>query len=65
MTQITTKELSGLSDLLTVETNMVAKCRAYAAETSDGELKTKYNVVILNRNLQVTSVSTQKSRALV
>jgi hypothetical protein len=42
MTQITTKELSGLSDLLTVETNMVAKCRAYAAQTSDGELKSKY-----------------------
>ena len=38
MTQITTKELSGLSDLLTVETNMVAKCRAYAAHgLQDGD----------------------------
>lgn len=45
MTQITTKELSGLSDLLTVEKNMVAKCKAYAAQTSDGDLKNKYEQI--------------------
>ena len=39
MAQITCKELSALSDLLTVEENMVAKCHAYAALISDSALK--------------------------
>lgn len=39
MAQITCKELSALSDLLTMEENMVAKCKAYAAQMKDSTLK--------------------------
>ena len=39
MAQITCKELSALSDLLTVEENMVAKCKAYACVMKDTALK--------------------------
>lgn len=39
MAQITCKELSALSDLLTMEENMVAKCRCYASQTNDNVIK--------------------------
>ncbi len=39
MAQITCKELSALSDLLTMEENMVAKCRMYACDMNDSALK--------------------------
>lgn len=39
MAQITGKELSGLSDLLTMEQTMTDKYRAYAAQTNDSALK--------------------------
>ena len=45
MAQITTKELSALSDLLSMEKNMVAKYKAYACETTDTALKTQYEQI--------------------
>ncbi len=39
MAQITCKELSALSDLLTMEENMVAKCHFYASQTNDSVIK--------------------------
>lgn len=39
MAQITGKELSGLSDLLTMEQNLMEKYRTYAGETNDARLK--------------------------
>ena len=42
MSQITTKELSALSDLLTMEENLTAKYRKTAADTADGALKNCY-----------------------
>ncbi|MBQ8311282.1 MAG: spore coat protein [Clostridia bacterium] len=42
MAQITCKELAGLSDLMTVEENLVVKCKTYAAETTDSVLKNQY-----------------------
>ena len=42
MAQITSKELSALSDLLTMEENLVAKYRAYALATDDSTLKDRY-----------------------
>ena len=42
MAQITCKELAGLSDLLSVEQNLIAKCKTYAAETTDSTLKNRY-----------------------
>ncbi|MBQ9784073.1 MAG: spore coat protein [Clostridia bacterium] len=41
MAQITCKELSALSDLLTMEENMVAKCKHYASMTNDTALKNR------------------------
>lgn len=40
--QITNKELSGLSDLLSLEENTVAKYKEYAAQTTDSVLKNHY-----------------------
>ena len=45
MAQITCKELSALSDLLTMEKNMVAKYKAYACETTDNALKNEYEQI--------------------
>ena len=45
MAQITCKELSALSDLLTMEKNMVAKYKAYACETTDTVLKNEYEQI--------------------
>lgn len=39
MAQITEKELSGLSDLLSMEENLAKKYRVYAGEVSDSGLK--------------------------
>lgn len=39
MAQITGKELSGLSDLLSMEQNLMEKYRAYAGETNDAHLR--------------------------
>ncbi len=45
MTQITCKELSALSDLLTMEENMVAKYRALSCESEDNVLKNEYEQI--------------------
>ncbi|MBQ8416463.1 MAG: spore coat protein [Clostridia bacterium] len=45
MAQITCKELSALSDLLTMEENLVAKYKAYACNTSDQTLKNQYEQI--------------------
>ena len=42
MAQITTKELASISDLLSLEQNLVAKFSDYAAETEDSALKTTF-----------------------
>ena len=42
MAQITEKELTALSDLLSMEENMVAKFRACACMTNDANLKNEY-----------------------
>ena len=45
MTQITAKELSALSDLLTMEENLVAKYKCYASEATDATLKNRYEQI--------------------
>jgi hypothetical protein len=45
MAQITCKELSAISDLLTVEQNLVAKYKAYACQTTDQTLKDRYEQI--------------------
>lgn len=45
MAEITEKELSAISDLLTVEQNLVAKYRAYASMTNDTVLKNQYEQI--------------------
>ncbi len=42
MAQITAKELTALSDLLTMEENLTAKYRQTATEVSDSTLKDHY-----------------------
>ncbi len=42
MAQITCKELSALSDLMTAEEMMVAKCCALASQCTDQTLKNAY-----------------------
>ena len=42
MAQITCKELSALSDLMTAEETMIAKCRAFASQSNDQALKNTY-----------------------
>ena len=42
MAQITAKELGSLSDLLTMEENLIAKCKQYANESTDMALKGIY-----------------------
>ena len=42
MAEITSKELSAISDLLTMEENVTAKCRAYAGQTNDTVLKNQF-----------------------
>ena len=42
MTGITTKELSAISDLLTMEQTVCAKYKAFASQTTDSALKDCY-----------------------
>ena len=42
MAQITSKELSSLSDLMSAEQLLVTKYQTYAAQSDDPVLKTKY-----------------------
>jgi hypothetical protein len=42
MVQTTCKELSALSDLMTMEENLIAKCRTYASQCTDSVLKNQY-----------------------
>ena len=46
MAQITAKELSAISDLLSVEENLISKYKAYAAETCDSVLKNQYEQMV-------------------
>ena len=45
MAQITTKELSAISDLLSVEENLIAKYKSFATQTTDTVLKEKYEQI--------------------
>ncbi|MBO5293730.1 MAG: hypothetical protein J6B71_00565 [Clostridia bacterium] len=45
MAQITAKELSAISDLLSAEENLIAKYKCYAAEATDSVLKTQYEQI--------------------
>jgi len=45
MAQITEKELSAISDLLTMEENLVQKYRACASMATDGALKAQYEEI--------------------
>ena len=45
MAQITAKELTAISDLLTMEQNLVAKYRDYANQTTDSALKNQYEMI--------------------
>lgn len=45
MAQITGKELTAISDLLSMEENLIAKYRAYACQTSDDALKNEYEQI--------------------
>ena len=45
MAQITAKELSAISDLLSVEENLIAKYKAFANQTTDMTLKAKYEQI--------------------
>ena len=45
MAKITAKELTALSDLLSMEENLVAKYRAYACQTTDTALKDQFEQV--------------------
>ena len=45
MARITAKELSALSNLLTMEQNLVAKYKNYAEQTTDSVLKNHYEQI--------------------
>ncbi len=45
MAQITGKELSAISDLLSMEENMVAKYREFANQATDSVLKDRYEQI--------------------
>lgn len=45
MAQITSKELSSLSDLLSAEQLVINKYKDYACRTDDSTLKTKYEQI--------------------
>ena len=47
MAQITAKELGALSDLMSVEENLVAKYRFYASQTQDATLKNQYEQIAM------------------
>lgn len=45
MAQITSKELTALSDLMSIEENLVTKYRAYACQTTDKTLKNEFEQI--------------------
>ncbi len=45
MAQITSKELTALSDLMSIEENLVAKYRTYACQTTDNALKNEFEQI--------------------
>ena len=45
MAKITSKELSAISDLMSVEQSMVAKYKAFAEQTTDSVLKNQYEQI--------------------
>lgn len=45
MTNLTTKELSSITDQLNLEGNLVAKFSVFAAQTDDAALKDKFNCI--------------------
>lgn len=45
MAQITSKELSGISDLLSMEQTLVAKYTQYSKEAQDSALRDKYEQI--------------------
>ena len=47
MAQITSKELVGISDLLAIEKNMIAKYMQDARETTDANLKNSYEQIAM------------------
>ncbi|MBQ7383492.1 MAG: spore coat protein [Clostridia bacterium] len=42
MAQITSKELGGISDLLSMEQTIIAKYKQFAADTQDSAISAKY-----------------------
>lgn len=47
MARITSKELGGISDLLAIEKNMIAKYMQDARETTDANLKNSYEQIAM------------------
>ena len=45
MAQISAKELTALSDLLSMEENLVTKYRTYACQTTDATIKNEYEQI--------------------
>ena len=45
MAQLSAKELTAISDLLSMEENLVAKYRTYACQTTDDTLKNEYEQI--------------------
>jgi hypothetical protein len=45
MAKITSKELSAISDLMSVEQSMIAKYKAFADQTDDSVLKNQYEQI--------------------
>jgi len=45
MMNLTTKELSAIEDSLKCEENLICKCKMYATQTQDSELKSKFEEV--------------------
>ncbi len=47
MANLTTKELSAIEDSLKCEENLICKCKMYAANCQDAELKNKFDEIAL------------------
>jgi len=45
MANLTTKELSAIEDSLKCEESLICKCKMYAAQSQDTELKNKFDEV--------------------
>ncbi len=59
MAQVTSKELSSLSDLLTAEQLMINKYKDYACRTDDSALKTKYEQIAARHQQHFDALYTQ------